>query len=836
MIGSMDDPIGDMKDMTGGFYVNGNIKVMTSSVEHRLNIITIKEVERVTSKRYEAQIRVSPIGSLRSTYTLDIGLVKGATTNGYKTKVSIQYTPKKTTIRDMIYTLRVSGIPLDIKEKAKRILSVCDVEQKEVEEDKELLENKEFIPQHFGDKKKQLCMFVLLIDGILNRIEEKEKEEEGEELDWVIHGYQLCMIPKLRYVWRSITNAIASQLYKQMTIDPDGKMYLTEAYRNIIKSKQNEIRAMYNTGTWSAGTTRSNMVDRRGIVQMPNTYNELAYLAHLYHVTVPLSRKTRSTMARLPQRTHSYVFDPMETPEGDGCGLTRHLVPWCRLRVVCGMKGVNRMRKEIEEWLMTRKKAIIGEWISIVLECEWMGSTKTSDDSEVVEELIRMRREEKIWPLASIRMDKKSRVITIRLDAGVPMCMSMDEKDGWIPIDDVLFKRTKRLHPCTLFSFTTGCIPFANHNQGVRLTFGGTQIKQASGMSTGNTTFNLFYPQKAICNTITSRAFDLAPAGQSVVVAVLTMADNQEDGIIVSERFIQLGGFASYFLEKEPHKNVQQKTGFRFVKPGIGDKLSSFSGQKGVISRIMPYEDLPFDPLTGITPDVIISPHSIPTRKTVSQLFESLLARKAAEDGVSSVDATAFREDYKKTIDAVSRFDKKPMIDGRTGESMGKVAIGIVQYFQLKHLAALKAHVRCMGPRQFGSRQPTVGRANDGASRLGKMEIDALIAHGANRTLYSLYTTSGDGITVYVCKCRTMHGIPVCNACGSDASDMIPVRTVYSFVRFVSMCASIGVSVKVSADENPTMFINNQPTGSSTFSAGIQSRQSLERSITYQPY
>lgn len=178
--------------------------------------------------------------------------------------------------------------------------------------------------------------------------------------------------------------------------------------------------------------------------------------------------------------------------------------------------------------------------------------------------------------------------------------------------------------------------------------------------------------------------------------------------------------------------------------PEIGDKFSLREGQKGVISAIIPENDMPFSE-NGIIPDVLFNPHGVPSRMTYAQLLSGILAKYAVLTGKLQ-EASAF--DVFDEAEIAKELEKQGydgdgnevMYNPRTGEKF-KVKIFVVPllYQRLEHLVSRKMQVRTTGPRTLLTRQPTEGKAAAGGLKFGEMEKDALIAHGATTVLDSLF-------------------------------------------------------------------------------------------------
>lgn len=180
---------------------------------------------------------------------------------------------------------------------------------------------------------------------------------------------------------------------------------------------------------------------------------------------------------------------------------------------------------------------------------------------------------------------------------------------------------------------------------------------------------------------------------------------------------------------KDGHRSVRIRTRSTRI-PQIGDKVSSRHGQKGVIGDLMPEEDMPFDPETGMRPDVIVNPHAIPSRMTIGQMVESLLGLLCCAEGRIG-DGTPFQglsiegiaDELEKA--GMQRYGNRILVNGQTGERMASMVFLAPTYYQrLKHMTVDKMHARSRGPVQILTRQPVEGRSREGGLRFGEMERD----------------------------------------------------------------------------------------------------------------
>ncbi len=186
-------------------------------------------------------------------------------------------------------------------------------------------------------------------------------------------------------------------------------------------------------------------------------------------------------------------------------------------------------------------------------------------------------------------------------------------------------------------------------------------------------------------------------------------------------------------------------------KISVGDKLGGRHGNKGVIARILPIEDMPFM-ADGTPVDLILNPLGVPSRMNIGQLFETHLGMAARALGLTiaspafdGVSPTKIRELLKEA--GFPEDGKQQLFDGRTGESFKELTtVGSMYMIKLNHMIADKIHARSTGPYTMVTQQPLGGKAQNGGQRFGEMEVWALEAYGASNTLQEMLTIKSDDV------------------------------------------------------------------------------------------
>ncbi len=682
------------------------------------------------------------------------------------------------------------------------------------------------------------------------------------------------------------------------------------------------VESAIATGAWTG--------ERSGITQNMDKTNYLATISQLQRISSMLPSDQENFKARTLHPTHYGRFCPIETPEGTEIGLRKNLAILSRVSTRTKMNEEEIIKILDEEGL--DKEAIEGK--DVVLNGRFIGTVK--NNSEFAKRLREKRREGGLPEQMSIRDDSGFETVMISseagralrpliiVDNGVPRINNnhliqiqqgalnwkdlidkglieyldaSEEENALVSLfeEELTQEHTHlEIDPLSLFGAVTSLVPYGNHNQSSRLNRGSKTQKQALGLYAANYLCRLDtdvsilqYPQKPIVRSFVYDALDIYPAGQNLIVAIMTYEGyNMEDALVLNKGGVDRGiGRSFYFrpysalemnyagglkdeitipekdtsgykMEKlyshlesdglvypeaeinegevlvgktsppkflseardisirtkkessvamrqeekgivdavfitednEGNKIIQVKTRDQRI-PELGDKFATSHGQKGVIGLIVPEEDMPFTS-KGHKPDIIFNPHGLPSRMTVGYLLE-LLAGKVGSLNGKIIDGTSFFGVEKKELEDQLeelgfRYDgKETMYNGVNGKKMvSKIFLGNLYYLKLKYMVSNKLHGRALGKIALLTRQPIEGRARGGALRLGEMEQQALIAHGASLLLKERYDS--DKITLPICvRCGSVaiddsiRGKIMCPKCESE--EVEPVEVSYAF-------------------------------------------------------
>ena len=300
--------------------------------------------------------------------------------------------------------------------------------------------------------------------------------------------------------------------------------------------------------------------------------------------------------------------------------------------------------------------------------------------------------------------------------------------------------------------------------------------------------------------------------GDVIIGKIITHTSKNSEQKITDCSLVVKKGEEGYidrvFISKTPNGYNLVKVVIRKLRiPEIGDKFSSRQAQKGTVGMVYRHEDMPWTQ-SGIVPDIIINPHCIPSRMTINQLMESVFGKICLLEGEYG-DGTPFLESNENIGEKLcnrlgmlgyQRNGNELLMNGMTGEPMGKYFIGPVYYQRLKHLVSEKMHARSTGPITTLTRQPLEGRSRDGGLRFGEMERDCMMGHGTSKFLQERLFLQSDKYKVAICKICGNFATSTsnCSACDSDEVAIVNIPYISKLV-FQELNAAM-IKTKISVD------------------------------------
>ncbi len=694
--------------------------------------------------------------------------------------------------------------------------------------------------------------------------------------------------------------------------------------KTIAKSTlfSHRVESAIATGSWTG--------ERSGVTQNMDKTNYLATISQLQRVASMLSSDQENFQARHLHPTHYGRFCPIESPEGTEIGLRKNLAILARVSTRINLDE-NKFIKDLESDGLNKEETADTD---VFLDGKFIGNINNPE--EFVEKIIEKRREG-IFPVEmNIRNNTDFKIISISTVPGRVLRPSIIVENGVSKLKnehliqleqneitwDDLIKQRKieyldtseeenslialypeeltqehthlEIDPIDLFGIITSLVPYVNHDSASKLMKGTKTLKQSLGLYVANyhcridtSASILEYPQKPIVRSFVYDTLNTYPAGQNLIVAIMTHEGyNMEDALVMNQGSLDRGVGRSFFFRPYsgiemnysgglkdkiaiPEKDTsgyKMESSYRFLEedgiiypeaeisegevligktsppkflseareisirtkketsvtmrqeergtidavfitkdsegnkiiqirtrdqriPELGDKYSNPHGQKGVIGAIIPEDDVPFTS-SGIKPDIIFNPHGLPSRMTVGYLLELLSGKVGCLRG-KVVDGTPFSGETKNELEKELknlgfRFDgKETMYNGITGKKIAsKIFIGNLYYLKLKRMVKGLIHGRASGKITLLTRQPVEGRARGGALRLGEMEQQALVAHGASLLLKERYDS--DKVKLDICeKCGVIaiddniRDKIICPECNSE--DTEPVEVSYAF-------------------------------------------------------
>ena len=249
---------------------------------------------------------------------------------------------------------------------------------------------------------------------------------------------------------------------------------------------------------------------------------------------------------------------------------------------------------------------------------------------------------------------------------------------------------------------------------------------------------------------------------KSVLIGMVNRSSAEGSGVSDMSKMPKKGQLGTvdktFITDGEQGKRIA-KVRVREVRiPNLGDKMASRAGQKGTVGLVIPERDMPFTS-DGIKPDLIINPHAIPSRMTIGHLVECIVGKASSIYG-GFTDCTAFNNKGSKIKVFGEMLSKvgyhssgnEILYNGMTGEQIeSEIFMGPNYYMRLKHMVKDKINYRARGPNTQLTRQPVSGRANDGGLRIGEMERDVVISHGASEFLRESVMDRADKYHIAVC-------------------------------------------------------------------------------------
>ena len=566
------------------------------------------------------------------------------------------------------------------------------------------------------------------------------------------------------------------------------------------------------TGMWPGGCT--------GCAHQQVLCNDLARRAQPRMIVAKLLRC--SLEARMVQESQYGCLCPVDTPEGAGVGITKHLAQGCRPSVASATEP----------------------WVALAASAPGSGTLLVNGipqapgvDAERYASLARGARD----PADDVAVEVHGCDAWVWCDAG--RLLYQDASGRWHDPGEA--EQRALPEPAKPLSLAASSIPFIAHNQTARATFQCAQARQAIGPALPGAPplpavrRTLWYDQQPLVQT------ENFTSGQNVTIAIATWQGyNMEDAIVFNQDAIDRGLFRSE-LERTVtggdnvdrdgapaanvrrsvprYGNVQVSASYvgrdaagevfsaaverQTCVPQVGDKFCSRHGQKGTMGIAVPASDLPFDPQTGVVPDVIVNPHSIPSRMTVGQVLEIAVGKVAAQEGKLHRTTALARADYdaihRGLVECGWRRDGAArMICGRTGLPIPTpIMVGAIFMQLLPHFSAEKCHVRgAYGDVDQATGQPVGGRKHGGALRFGEMEKNCVLAAGCDAVLRDRFVDASDPGSVLVCKaCRrpgTVHQVTrACAVCGGQ--DVADVEMGKGFQKLWAQAYACGVDMKI---------------------------------------
>jgi DNA-directed RNA polymerase beta subunit len=669
---------------------------------------------------------------------------------------------------------------------------------------------KEYIFTHCTSLKSITYNVAIMLGELAKNTLEKNYGHESLDLSHRYLEYPTVSISKLL---ATRIRALKNHLIKYNNLDNFRRGY--DIYTKIKKS--------VSTGIWKV----IKVPDGAKVSKRVENDSHLSMLKMSLEIIMPISQSSRDYELRKYHISHRGYICPLTTPQDQACGLRLYLCS--KTKTSFFIINFNDLLNKLSGCLRQSVKGTIpvfidGDFVFFV------------HDIEKEEEIALNKIKNTFSHLSWYRYMNAFYIRTF------PGRFLRKELNVYIEPCESNRYQLSQTFLCPICEIT----PFIRYTDSSRIAIQSSSL--TSKCISYNSENQLLYPQKQLCVTNTCLSIDLPrnPIGTNIVLLIGTYKGfNMEDAIIVSKHSIELGLFNCYkeqtFNVELPSPNTHVESHIkigdeifydtilftlsyaesnkiikytyayaskvykllfsdekitliirRLHQLQVGDKVSSLFGQKSVCSILVDKENLPFEESTGITPDLIINPHSIISRATLGQLYELHNTREMCTKGL---------------IMLVKNFGIYPlnekfstMINGHTGEIFKcEMIIGVCYYLMINQLAVEKIKFRSIGSRSPLTGQPLAGRRKKGGLRIGYMERNILLSSGMYDFLYERLNTLSDLELCTLCKnCFMLNQIIEGECIYCNTPNYVTIKLPITIVSLQQILLGLDILLKIS--------------------------------------
>ena len=608
------------------------------------------------------------------------------------------------------------------------------------------------------------------------------------------------------------------------TIHPLDVLNVNNLYKilkvSTIEGKLKQALATGNFTVQGLGTSSSTSLSNATKVGVSQVLNRLSYLAtvsHLRRIQTPVEKSGKLLAPRKLHGTSWGYMCPVETPEGHSVGIVKAMSMLTSVTHHTPSEVVLKILRELDyiQWI---QKPVAYKGTSITLNGVIVAFT---NDPVKVRDILRAAKGQfRLHPHTGISWNVLHHAITIESDGGRVVRPLFRVKEGTMmphPASDVWNDWVQ-----TMSVLKTHEMPFGMNAIVAIGIYGGynqedSVILNKSAVDRGlfRTLYYTMYKDEEHRNVTSGKEEKFMKPRRDITRGFKTSSYHaiQDNGLpavnaVLNENDVVIGkvtnlkhdpsGYA-YRDASTTHKNAEMcrvdgvwqdknSDGYPFVKvrvvservPEIGDKFSSRHGQKGTCGIMLNEEDMPYS-ASGLRPDLIMNPHAVPSRMTIAQLMECMFGKVCSMKGTLG-DGTPYSHLSQKDLRnhlidlGMHPYGNEMLYNGQTGEMMAaEIFMGPTFYQRLKHMVKDKTHSRARGPIVSLTRQPCEGRSRDGGLRVGEMERDCMLSHGAAMFTKERLMDVSDPFPAGFCKsCGTLavvnekENMYHCGACGSQ--------------------------------------------------------------------